>query len=69
MKIHSNILIIIKCCSFSFNNLLTLYIFTAWCLECYVCKNQEDNQEKCTKTLKTCEHYEDMCMTEISWGS
>ncbi|XP_077291887.1 coiled [Arctopsyche grandis] len=38
-------------------------------LECYVCDQQEDNNEKCTKSIKTCEQFEDVCMTEISWGS
>lgn len=38
-------------------------------LECYVCTNQTDNQEKCLNTIKTCEMGEDVCMTEIRWGS
>lgn len=38
-------------------------------LECYVCENQEDNNEKCVKTIKTCEHNQDVCLTEIRWGS
>lgn len=44
-------------------------IFAASALECYVCKNQEDNNEKCTKTIKTCEFNQDVCLTEIKWGS
>lgn len=39
------------------------------CLECYVCENQEDNTEKCVKTIKTCEYNQDVCLTEIKWGS
>ncbi|XP_052737517.1 uncharacterized protein LOC128198094 [Bicyclus anynana] len=38
-------------------------------LECYVCENQEDNTEKCVKTIKTCEYNQDVCLTEIKWGS
>ncbi|CAO1380064.1 unnamed protein product [Diamesa tonsa] len=38
-------------------------------LECYVCTNQDDNSEKCLNTIKTCEPDEDVCKTEIRWGS
>lgn len=38
-------------------------------LECYVCKDQEDNNEKCVKTIKTCDYNQDVCLTEIKWGS
>jgi len=38
-------------------------------LECYVCDNQEDNGEKCLNTIRTCEQEEDVCLSEISWGS
>lgn len=38
-------------------------------LECYVCTNQEDNTEKCLKTIKTCEYGQDVCLSEIRWGS
>ncbi|OXU28165.1 hypothetical protein TSAR_001494 [Trichomalopsis sarcophagae] len=38
-------------------------------LECYVCKNQEGNIEKCLNTIKTCEQGEDTCLSEIKWGS
>ncbi|XP_018324502.1 uncharacterized protein LOC108736538 [Agrilus planipennis] len=38
-------------------------------LECYVCHNQEANNEKCLNTIKTCEYGEDVCLTEIKWGS
>lgn len=41
----------------------------ALALECYVCKNQEDNQGKCITTIATCNYGEDVCMSEISWGS
>ncbi|CAG9585618.1 unnamed protein product [Danaus chrysippus] len=39
------------------------------CLECYVCENQEDNSEKCVKSIKTCDFNQDVCLTEIKWGS
>ncbi|KAJ8675653.1 hypothetical protein QAD02_011439 [Eretmocerus hayati] len=42
---------------------------TANALECYVCKNQEGNVEKCLNTVKTCEFDQDTCLTEYSWGS
>lgn len=38
-------------------------------LECYVCSNQTDNTEKCLNTIRTCEQGEDVCLTEIRWGS
>lgn len=38
-------------------------------LECYVCSNQTGNTEKCLNTIKTCEPGEDVCFTEIRWGS
>lgn len=44
-------------------------LFTVLSLECYVCENQEDNIEKCVKTIKTCEFNQDVCLTEIKWGS
>ncbi|XP_059490555.1 uncharacterized protein LOC132205494 [Neocloeon triangulifer] len=42
---------------------------SATALECYVCTNQEHNQEKCLNTIKTCEQNEDMCLSEVKWGS
>jgi hypothetical protein len=38
-------------------------------LECYVCTDQEHNKEKCLNTIKTCEQGEDVCLSEIKWGS
>lgn len=38
-------------------------------MECYVCSNQTENTEKCLNTIKTCEQGEDVCLTEIRWGS
>lgn len=44
-------------------------IWTGTALECYVCSNQTENTEKCLNTIKTCEQGEDVCLTEIRWGS
>ncbi|XP_030024722.1 uncharacterized protein LOC115443455 [Manduca sexta] len=41
----------------------------AFSLECYVCDNQEDNNGKCVNTINTCESNQDVCLTEIRWGS
>lgn len=38
-------------------------------LECYVCHEQDSNDGKCLKTIKTCEPEHDMCLTEIKWGT
>ncbi|XP_054258529.1 uncharacterized protein LOC128983309 [Macrosteles quadrilineatus] len=38
-------------------------------MECYVCENQDDNTGKCLKTIKTCNPDEDMCLSEIKWGT
>lgn len=38
-------------------------------MECYVCSNQTDNTEKCLNTIKTCEPGEDVCLSEVRWGS
>ncbi|CAH0406580.1 unnamed protein product [Chilo suppressalis] len=48
---------------------LLLYVMQVFSLECYVCENQEDNSEKCVKSIKTCEYNQDVCLTEIRWGS
>ncbi|XP_049866670.1 uncharacterized protein LOC126367280 [Pectinophora gossypiella] len=49
--------------------ILLLTLAEVIALECYVCENQEDNNEKCVKTIKTCEYNQDVCLTEIKWGS
>lgn len=56
-----------------FKNGIVIYIL-GWhnlglALECYVCDNQEGNVEKCLNTIKTCEQDEDVCLSEIKWGS
>lgn len=48
---------------------LCLTVYSGYALECYVCQNQEGNIEKCLNTIKTCEPDEDVCLSEISWGS
>lgn len=45
------------------------FLVTGSALECYVCSNQTENTEKCLNTIKTCEQGEDVCLTEIRWGS
>lgn len=45
------------------------YNSTGSALECYVCANQTDNSHKCLNTIKTCEPGEDVCLSEIRWGS
>lgn len=37
-------------------------------LDCYVCRNQEDNKGKCVRTVKTCDIGQDQCLTEVRWG-
>jgi hypothetical protein len=36
-----------------------LVIFTVRSLQCYVCNNQDGNEEKCLYTIKTCAYNED----------
>lgn len=38
-------------------------------LECYVCRNQPDNKNKCVETVKICDLNQDQCLTEVRWGS
>ncbi|XP_075221230.1 coiled [Lycorma delicatula] len=49
--------------------LLTTFFIGGQCLECYVCLDQGDNSGKCKQTIKTCEQGDDMCLTEIVWGT
>ncbi|CAH2011953.1 unnamed protein product [Acanthoscelides obtectus] len=53
--------------------LIALIVFTllnfSTALECYVCDNQENNEGKCVTTIETCKYGEDVCLSEISWGS
>ncbi|ELU10905.1 hypothetical protein CAPTEDRAFT_155769 [Capitella teleta] len=37
-------------------------------LECYACKNQDTNKDKCVKTTIQCEENQDTCITTIKWG-
>jgi hypothetical protein len=37
-------------------------------LECYSCTNQDSNREKCIKTSKQCEQFQDSCVSYIRWG-
>lgn len=38
-------------------------------LECYICQIQENNQDKCVQTVKTCDLDQDQCLSEVRWGS
>ncbi|XP_046992442.1 uncharacterized protein LOC124604528 [Schistocerca americana] len=49
--------------------IILLFVVYGESLECYVCTSQETNGEKCLNTIKTCEQGEDVCLTEIKWGS
>lgn len=44
-------------------------LIDALAYECYVCENQENNNEKCIKTVKTCSLDDNSCMTIVRWGS
>lgn len=51
-------------------SLVVTTLFSSSCgLECYVCKEQDANDGKCLKTIKTCEQEHDRCLTEIRWGT
>merc|ERR1739848_695635 len=38
-------------------------------LECYVCDDQDGNDDKCIRTIKTCEYQQDRCLSEIRWST
>ncbi|CAF0930648.1 unnamed protein product [Brachionus calyciflorus] len=42
---------------------------TVFALECYVCDEQEENNDKCSKTVKQCNETEDTCLSYIFWTS
>lgn len=45
-------------------------VFTGvYSYECYVCKDQDNNSEKCVKTVRACDIAENACMTIVRWGS
>nr|XP_046911963.1 uncharacterized protein LOC124492975 [Dermatophagoides farinae] len=46
----------------NFQSMVTSY-------ECYVCNNQEDNNGKCIRTVRTCNLDDNSCMTVVRWGS
>lgn len=52
-----------------FTDFLNPFLFLVSSLECYVCKNQEDNKDKCIETIRTCDIAEDRCLIEVRWGS
>lgn len=52
----------------SLSALLCIGLFSAVsALECYSCSNQDSNREKCIKTSKQCEEYDDGCVSIIRW--
>jgi hypothetical protein len=44
------------------------FVSTCVALECYTCTQQDNNKEKCIKTTKQCEQYQDACVSEIRWA-
>lgn len=44
-----------------------IWLFLGYCMECYVCRNQEGNRDKCVKTSMQCLQDEDTCLTNISY--
>ncbi|VDP64604.1 unnamed protein product [Schistosoma mattheei] len=42
-------------------------IFKVLSMECYVCRNQEGNKDKCIKTTMQCLEDEHSCITNISY--
>ena len=48
-----------------FHNILLLVLG----LECYVCKDQDGNTDKCLRTIRTCEHEHDRCLSIIRWST
>ncbi|XP_047527955.1 uncharacterized protein LOC125064777 [Vanessa atalanta] len=68
-KINFNIINMLTRSIIFFSILSCTYFIGVNSLECYVCESQEDNSEKCIKTIKTCTNNETVCLTEIKWGT
>ncbi|ESN92631.1 hypothetical protein HELRODRAFT_164707 [Helobdella robusta] len=47
--------------------LISLFAVTVNSLECYSCKDQDGNKDKCIKTSKQCEQSQDVCYSSITW--
>jgi len=47
---------------------LLSFVSTGFALECYTCTQQDSNKDKCIKTTKQCEQYQDACVAEIRWA-
>ncbi|CAF1448611.1 unnamed protein product [Rotaria magnacalcarata] len=45
--------------------LIVGFLSITYGLECYVCEQQEGNDDKCVKTVRMCQRYEDTCATLI----
>ena len=50
----------------TFNNFVPILVNS---LECYVCNDQDGNTEKCLRTIKTCDHSHDRCLSIIRWST
>ena len=46
-----------------------LFIFSASSLECYVCDRQDGNDDKCLRTIQTCDYKQDRCLSQIRWST
>lgn len=50
-------------------SIFLIFISNTFALECYVCNEQEENNDKCSKTVKQCNETEDTCASYIFWTS
>ncbi len=50
---------------FFFSNIGLYFVVNS--LECYVCEQQEGNDDKCVKTVRMCQRHEDTCASLILW--
>ncbi|XP_064646422.1 UPAR/Ly6 domain-containing protein cold-like [Lineus longissimus] len=46
---------------------LLAVISGCFALECYVCKDQDGNKDKCVKSTIQCDQHDDTCMTTIRY--
>jgi len=46
----------------------TTLLAVGYALECYTCERQDSNRDKCIKTTKQCEQFQDACTSYIQWG-
>jgi len=48
---------------------LVAFIQPGLSLDCYMCAQQDNNDDKCVRSVSNCQYDEDMCMTEILWST